>query len=281
VWPDRFVLQTDLTPVRWLAPRLRAWGHGIGTPVASLVPDGFQEYARVLHEIREEASGAKSSWAAVTQWSGRIYHPLMQFDLVANPVADDAPNVPFTRPRVGHLEERCRPLYEVLARWSVTDECWVGIWEGHGSLSFPVSMGFFSSGSKRRRGRGFRRVGSRRERLERDTIEMHGDLARGWFDVAHRVASAPTFELPGRAYLLVRAPLSAVCECESELQAAANLVWPDDCSWCVATEIDFDSTLVGGPQGLVDALREDTRLEVVKVRPEDRLDALGDRINAP
>jgi hypothetical protein len=95
------------------------------------------------------------------------------------------------------------------------------------------------------------------------------------------VASAPKFELPGRKYLLVKAPLPAVCEAESELSSAANLVWPDDHSWCVTTEIDLDSTRLGGSRALVDALLQDSFLEVVEVRPEDQLDTMGDEINAP
>lgn len=32
------------------------------------------------------------------------------------------------------------------------------------------------------------------------------------------------------------------------------LFWPDDHAWCVATEIDFDNTLVGGSRPLIDAI---------------------------
>jgi hypothetical protein len=253
--------------------------------VASLVPDGFEAYARVLHETDEENSGLRSTWTAVAAWSGRTYHPAMQFDLLANPVSRDAPNALFSQPRPGHLGEQCQLLYGVLARRTSSEECWVGIWDGHGSLGFPISIAFLVGESelpkKRRRAHPFERASARRARREREAIEMYGDLARGWIDIAHRVASAPRFELPGRAYLLLRAPLSAVCGAETALHAAANLVWPDDHSWCVATEIDFDSTLVGASRKLIDDLLHDSILEVVEVRPEDRLDGMGDEINAP
>jgi hypothetical protein len=253
--------------------------------VASLVPDGFEAYVRILHETDEEDSGSPSTWAAVAAWSGRTYHPVMQFDLIADPVSASAPNAPFTQPDLGHLAEQCQLLYDVLARGTSSEECWVGIWDGHGSFGYPTSMAFFASDAElpetRPRKPLLERASKQTARREREAIEMHGDLARGSIDVAHRAASAPKFELPGRTYLLLRALLSAVCESETELHAAANLVWPDDHSWWVATEIDFDSTLVGGSRELADDLLQHSGLEVVEVRPEDRLDEMGDEINAP
>jgi hypothetical protein len=55
--------------------------------------------------------------------------------------------------------------------------------------------------------------------------------------------------------------------------------WPDDHSWCVATEIDFDCTLVGGTRELIDTVLNDPRLEVFAIPPEDDLTYEGDHIN--
>jgi hypothetical protein len=62
------------------------------------------------------------------------------------------------------------------------------------------------------------------------------------------VALAPTFDLPGRRYHLLRGttPEGAT---ENVVYPPArqspNLWWPDDHAWCVATEIDLDSTYIG------------------------------------
>jgi hypothetical protein len=58
-----------------------------------------------------------------------------------------------------------------------------------------------------------------------------------------------------------------------------NLLWPVDPSWCVATEIDFDSTLVGGSARLIEAVLADPRLEALPVRPDDSLQADADTVN--
>jgi hypothetical protein len=51
----------------------------------------------------------------------------------------------------------------------------------------------------------------------------------------------------------------------SRRRAALAAIWPADHSWLVATEIDFDSTLVGGPQVLIDALVASAELEVLQI----------------
>ena len=45
---------------------------------------------------------------------------------------------------------------------------------------------------------------------------------------------------------------------------SANLWWPADRAWCVATEIDFAWTYVGGTRAVVDALLADPRLDAVE-----------------
>jgi hypothetical protein len=49
------------------------------------------------------------------------------------------------------------------------------------------------------------------------------------------------------------------------------LFWPTDRSWCVATEVDFDSTLVGGDADLIAAILAEPDLETWAVEPDDDL----------
>ena len=58
-----------------------------------------------------------------------------------------------------------------------------------------------------------------------------------------------------------------------------NLFWPDDRQWCVATEIDFDSTLVAGSDALIDELMHTPLLETLPIQPGDSLQITADRIN--
>ena len=102
----------------------------------------------------------------------------------------------------------------------------------------------------------------------------------GLAELAARVQAAPRFEHPNRSYLLARAPVSAAAELATfPLNISPSLAWPDDRAWCVATEIDFDSTLVAASEECAAALLADDRLEVVQVQPDDYLNIGGDRLN--
>jgi hypothetical protein len=59
-----------------------------------------------------------------------------------------------------------------------------------------------------------------------------------------------------------------------------NLLWPQDQSWCLATEIDFDSTLVAGSTHLVEAVLAASDLEAWRVQEGDDLTAYANVINA-
>lgn len=60
---------------------------------------------------------------------------------------------------------------------------------------------------------------------------------------------------------------------------AANLWWPEDRSWCVATEIDFGWTYVGGSQALIDAVVTCVDLEALPARVTDAVTFAGDTVN--
>lgn len=64
------------------------------------------------------------------------------------------------------------------------------------------------------------------------------------------------------------------------LREAPNLIWPEDSSWFVAREVDFDSTLVGGNAALIDGIIESSKLEAWRVRPTDSLADDADKINS-
>ena len=100
---------------------------------------------------------------------------------------------------------------------------------------------------------------------------------------SHRrdLAAAPTVFLPNREYFLYRGPIEVVPRFEhlpGHLQTP-NMWWPKDRAWFVATEIDFDSTLVACTRACGAALLG-SDLEVMEVSAETRLDIDGDTVNA-
>jgi hypothetical protein len=78
------------------------------------------------------------------------------------------------------------------------------------------------------------------------------------------VLAGPRLSHPGRDYLLFHGPLRAALSIGHQVTAdwrlpqSPSLLWPADKSWLLATEIDFDSTLVGGSTQLVQELLQAT-----------------------
>jgi hypothetical protein len=68
----------------------------------------------------------------------------------------------------------------------------------------------------------------------------------GFGALREEVRRAPMFELPGREYHLLTGSVDAVtANVDVEpFEQTPNLWWPEDHAWCVATEIDLNSTYV-------------------------------------
>ena len=83
----------------------------------------------------------------------------------------------------------------------------------------------------------------------------------------------PKLELPNREYYVYGGPLEAALSSFDPFpfsQRSANLWWPADQAWCVATEVDFAWTYVGGPRSCIDAILADTRLDAVETSARAR-----------
>jgi hypothetical protein len=83
----------------------------------------------------------------------------------------------------------------------------------------------------------------------------------------------PKLELPHREYYVYIGPLEAALSSFDPFPFShqfANLWWPADQAWCVATEVDFAWTYVGGPRSSIDAIVADARLDVVETSARAR-----------
>jgi len=101
VWPEEVELQTDLAPSDWILPRLlpSILSVGGGTPVASVVPSGYPAYVRVLHPADLDCQHPSLTWREVAAWSGRTYHPLMQFEALKTPTSTPVARHPLLKLR--------------------------------------------------------------------------------------------------------------------------------------------------------------------------------------
>ena len=122
----------------WIGGRLSPFDSGV---VTSVIPNGFEAYARVLHPLDPPVRGQPPArWADVASWSGIELVPGIDFPDIALP--EHEPNGvepwPGQVPQVGTLHPAdVDALAVVLARHTSTpDRCWFCTWEGWGSVFF-------------------------------------------------------------------------------------------------------------------------------------------------
>jgi hypothetical protein len=273
---------TDVAAAAWVREGLGEFGSG----VKGVVPSGFDAYARILHPAfpTNEATAAddaeRVTWAEVAAATGRQVHPRVQFDaLVGTERGDSRPY----EPDVGELPPSLlSALCDVLGDHTATpDRCWFCLWDGWGWVGGSPSAVVL---------------------VARDT-DGPAEPAEGMIEVppafSPEILDGPRVSLPARDYILLAGPLAAAGELGwrvGELLSAAypdggfdrdefepqspNLFWPDDRAWCVATDIDLDSTYVGGSRQLTEDLLSDPRFEAWPAEPGDPVHGGSDDVNS-
>ncbi len=251
-------LQNDLAPAGWVVDRI----HDLGVDVGSVVPEGFDAYVRLFHPAVRYQAGEEVSvrWSEIAAANGRTVHPEMQWPHISGVwehSGENAPGLWDDEPEVGTLPRSyAAHLGELLAGFTSTpDRVWFCVWAGWGGLRFhPIGIAVLTSGRPRRKRRSPRPK-----------------------------PPASTLQLPGRAYYLLYGPVGGVAESmyEPPLWQSANLWWPEDRAWCVATEIDFSWTYVGGSGVCIQALIAAQQLEAMPTRIDHAIGYEADDINPP
>jgi hypothetical protein len=257
----------------WIRPKL---GGEFGA-VSLQVPKGFEAYARIFHPA-SDPEGHPVSWAEVAKACGTIPHREMQWHAILG-LAD-------AKGRGGS----CSPDDPNGAKWAGSD---------------PPTGGM-----------DIEALDALCEILAVHTVDpAHCFFGlctiQDWEDSFSADESQPLLALPdGRDHIVLAGPLSAVNQIaydwsklgsaqaifiankdeqlSNELDApellrrdAPNLIWPADYTWLVASEVDFDSTLVGGTDKLIEAIVESSKLEAWQVEPSNSLAINADKINSP
>lgn len=234
----------DVAQATWIAERLTPVGANCAT---SVVPSGFEAYARILHPAEEpnRGYGRLVRWAEIAAWSGLPLDPYVQFHSVALPPdpVDSPPPWSGQGPREGSLFppdaavviEHLRQLAESPQR------CWFCLWDGYGWQGVPL------------------------------TTDGSGSMPDS--PIPDAVDTGPRVRLPDRNYYLYGGPADAalVGRPGRPPDQTANLWWPEDRAWCVASEIDLSWTYVGGSAELVEELVNEPVIEALAITPEGPL----------
>ncbi|MCF7547323.1 hypothetical protein [Pseudonocardia sp. WMMC193] len=253
----------DVVAGLWIAEQLTRLDGTVGQHV----PAVFEAYARVLHPPHT-MTGEPGTWAQVCARTDTIAHPLMQWPTISR--THDVPAVGggVTRrsawfgspPEPGNLPAAAlAALLDVLSESTGDQQCVFALWEGLGWVD----------------GRG-----AWYQRRDADGTVIEEGEPPSAFPL--EVLDGPRLRLPGRDYLLFAGPLAdatGLGDPRGVWPQSPNLFWPQDRAWCVATEIDFDSTLIGGSQALIDSVLTHPGLEAWPVSPEDSLAWDADLIN--
>lgn len=252
-------IPVDNSAALWIEPELT----GDTGSVTSVIPNRFKAYARILHPAWA-SDWSSVRWSEVAVALGRKMHAQRQWHVLVgstDPDTFEGSQWGGAPPERGDLDEEVlQPLCEVL-RKHTTDpmHCLFGLWTGWARSAAGIEGEVGGDGKM-------------------SEIRLHA--ASRWVgDMA-----GPRLDLPGREYVLLAGPLSAALHIRERddgtgsgiSPASPNLMWPADRAWFLASEIDFDSTLVGGSDELIAAIIEADEIEAWPIGPRDLLTADSD-----
>ncbi len=250
------------------------------------------------------------TWAVTAKAMGTTMHPRAQWSalvasgrIVENEDGPrDADGWRYGDPEQGGMPaDTLASIADVLAGHTTTpDDGCASLWEGFGGL-----VGFLGQGPSR----GFYGwidgddgiVQARHdEMLGRSVKDRFNSVFRRptWQDgiLSREVSEGARLHLPGRDQVLFRGGVAELTEPDWVLRVpwrdrvseehgfppsaqSPSLLWPEDRAWVLVSEVDFDSTIVGGSADLVAALCADPRLEALEIAEGTVLTYDSDEVN--
>ena len=245
--PSELTLLLDVAAGRWVEESLGSrFAH-----VEALLPRGYAAYARLFHPAMTQ-DDQQVRWSTVAEWSGKIHHRLMSFEGISvpkpgygstdRPWADD--------PWKGRMEpEDIVALSRFLSDFTSTPEQYFfAVWDGYGSFSVGGSALMTPSGG----------------------IPLLPPMG---------VEKAQRIKGVAREYLLYSGPPTFIDFLDFSGLDGPNIWWPADRSWCVSTDIDLDSTYVGGSEECIERLLSHPSLEVLRTTSDAPVYMAADTVN--
>lgn len=262
----------------WLKPLIDTQWHDMH----AVVPRGFPAYARIFHPAWRDrpedthtwhghglpARGGLEQqvvgWSDVAQAFGRQMHALAQFHRLVGPETPrlgplDAEGWRYSSPEEGNLAPGilANAAAHLCRHTTTPDRGVTAIWDGWGGLASSA---------------GYMQLTLRADGASWTSPEPT-ETGPGSGLLPADVVNGEKLELPGRSYFLFdtapRIYVAADWVNEApwhhmpESPQSPGILWPSDHSWVLVSEIDFDSTVVGGSRELIGALVQDPAIEAM------------------
>ncbi|OBJ50846.1 hypothetical protein [Mycobacterium sp. 1423905.2] len=208
--------------------------------VGSLLPDMFDGYARLFHPAYD--GGTPIRWTEIARANGKTAHPQMQFNRLIGFAS---------RYVVGYHGEQ------------------------PGLFDEAPAIGTLPAATARILVRTF-------ARHTPDPDDCWFAVWDGWGSLDAAFGDRPTFGLPARNYHLAHGPLAAAAQSVAAQpwpHTSCNLWWPADHAWCVATDIDLDSTYIGASHACIEELLTNKDLETAPLDISAGITADSDTLN--
>jgi hypothetical protein len=216
--------------------------------VGWLVPwsECFATFTRLFHPVKAQSSGETVRWETLAARTGRVWHPEVQFAALA---AED-----YSAADPANLgPERLAALVRALGLSTDTD-CIAALWEGNRWVAAQADAAKFHGA-----------VGVNRAAWD-SAGELHGPNHRVYKLFKCALADLPHFGAAGTAVFFNRQP---------------TIVWARDRSFALATDPDYDSSILAGDEQIQDAvLIASDVIECLAVSPETSLLHDADKLNA-
>jgi hypothetical protein len=231
----------------WIIDALDPWN----TTVASVVPRGFEAYARILHPVETPEDGQRLiRWSEVARWAGNEQKRNDTFPGVALAPGPAVESIPWSGegPEEGVLytADAVAMASHLRLATSTPDRCLFCLWDLY-SAPRNDYRGYLLS--------------------PLPTAEDIGESP----PIPKEVIDGVRVDFPSRRCFLFEGPVEDGFQTAATTRDMATPMywWPDDHAWCVATEADFSWTYVGGSHEVIDHLLSDPRLEAELALPND------------
>lgn len=257
-----------------------------------------EERQRVLPRFVDE----RATWAEAAAAFGTTLHAEAQWHRIVRTPSDAdwhtriAPDGrEFTAPYEGTLEADlfAAVATHLAAHTGTPDDGVAALWEGHGGL-----LGFFGTAPS-----SSFLIGddpNHQAMLSRSVHDPFNNAFRTptWQEgiLSREISEGPRLQLPDRDHVLFSAGAGAFADPawvrhvpwrdrRAEERGfprdalSPSLLWPRDRAWVVVSEVDFDSTIVGGSPELIREICTDQRLEALPLRADAELTWDADEVN--